>query len=341
MTAGSFSVTTAAPLAIGVDVGGTKVAAGVVAADGRVLEELRRPTPDTEAAAVAVAIVEVVERLQARYPEVVAVGIGAAGWIDRERSWVYFAPNVPWRNEPLRHDLAARIELPVVVENDGNAMAWAEHRFGAGAGSRDLICLTVGTGIGSGIVAAGKLYRGGFGIAAEFGHMTLVPGGHRCGCGNRGCWEQYCSGKALVRAAREIATTDPVRGARMLELAGASPAAGPGDLGGDGAGAIDGPTVTAAAREGDPAAVEAFSVIGEWLGRGLANVAATLDPDRFVIGGGVSDAGDLLLGPARIAFRKALPGRGHRPEAELVRAVLGPEAGLVGAADLARLAVMP
>jgi glucokinase len=312
-------------LAIGVDIGGTKVAAGVVESDGTILEVRRAPTPDTEAPAVAHVVVSLVQQLQAAHPTVLTVGIGAAGWIDRARSLVYFAPNVPWRDEPLRANLAARIDLPIVVENDGNATAWAEHRFGAGRGSLDLICVTIGTGIGGGMVAGGALYRGAFGIAGEFGHMTLVPGGHRCGCGNRGCWEQYCSGKALVREARDIAATDPVRGGRLLELAGGL------------VDAIDGPMVTAAASEGDAAAVEAFAAVGEWLGRGLANVAAALDPGRFVIGGGVSDAGELLLGPARSAYRRNLPGRGHRPEATLVSAVLGPEAGMVGAADLSRL----
>lgn len=314
-------------LAIGVDIGGTKVAAGVVADDGSILEVLRSPTPDTEAPAVSEAVVELVTQLRARHPAVETVGIGAAGWIDRSRSRVYFAPNVVWRNEPIRDDLAARIDLPIVVENDGNATAWAEHRFGAGRGSSDLICVTIGTGIGGGMVASGKLYRGGFGIAAEFGHMQLVPDGHRCGCGRRGCWEQYCSGKALVREAREIASTDPLHGRRMLRLAGGE------------ADNITGPIVTQAAQEGDPAAVEAFATIGEWLGRGLANVTAALDPGLFVIGGGVSDAGDLLLGPGREWFQRRLPGRGFRPEAELVRAVLGPEAGLVGAADLSRQAL--
>ncbi len=311
-------------LAIGVDIGGTKVAAGVVTEDGSILEVLRSPTPDTEAPAVADAVVKLVEPLLARHPGVQTVGIGAAGWIDRSRSRVYFAPNVVWRDEPIRDDLAARIDLPIVVENDGNATAWAEHRFGAGRGSADLICVTIGTGIGGGMVASGALYRGGFGIAAEFGHMQLVPDGHRCGCGRRGCWEQYCSGKALVREAREIASTDPAHGHRMLHLAGGE------------VDAITGPIVTRAAKEGDSAAVEAFATVGEWLGRGLANVTAALDPGLFVIGGGVSDAGDLLLGPAREWYRRRLPGRGLRPEAELVRAVLGPEAGLVGAADLSR-----
>jgi glucokinase len=312
-------------LAIGVDIGGTKVAAGVIETDGTIVDVLRAPTPETEAPAVAQVVVALVQQLREAHPTVATVGIGAAGWIDRGRSTVYFAPNVPWRDEPLRANLAARIDVPIVVENDGNATAWAEHRFGAGRGSSDLICVTIGTGIGGGMVAGGALYRGAFGIAGEFGHMTLVPGGHRCGCGNRGCWEQYCSGRALVREARDIAATDPVRGHRLLDLA-----EGVVDN-------IDGPTVTAAAREGDAAAVEAFAIVGEWLGRGLANVAAALDPGRFVVGGGVSDAGELLLGPARSAYRRNLPGRGHRPEATLVRAVLGPEAGMVGAADLSRL----
>ncbi len=311
-------------LAIGVDVGGTKVAAGVVDEAGALIDVLRSPTPETEARAVATTVGDLVRALHGRHPDAATVGIGAAGWIDRARSTVYFAPNVPWRDEPLRANLAALIELPIVVENDGNATAWAEHRFGAGRGSPDLICVTIGTGIGGGMVAGGALYRGAFGIAGEFGHQTLVPGGIRCGCGNRGCWEQYCSGKALIREARDIAATDPLRGARLLELAGGE------------VDAISGPTVTAAAREGDPAAVEAFAAVGDWLGRGLANVAAGLDPGRFVIGGGVSDAGDLLLGPARVAYRNNLPGRGWRPEAELVPAVLGPEAGIVGAADLSR-----
>jgi glucokinase len=311
-------------LAIGIDVGGTKVAAGVVEDDGTILDVQLMPTPETAAPAIVAVVVDLVERLRNRYPAVETVGVGAAGWIDRDRSRVYFAPNVLWRDEPLRADLASRIDLPIVVENDGNAAAWAEHRFGAGRGSPDLTCITIGTGIGGGMVAAGALYRGAFGVAGEFGHMVLVPGGHRCGCGNRGCWEQYCSGGALVREAREIAATDQERGSRLLQLANWR------------VDDITGPTVTAAAKEGDPAAVEAFATVGEWLGRGLANVTAALDPHRFVIGGGVSDAGELLLGPARTAYRKALPGHGFRPEAALVRAELGSSAGMVGAADLSR-----
>lgn len=308
-------------LTVGVDVGGTKVAAGVVDVDGRVLSSLRRPTPSHHPSEVADTIAEMVRTLRKEHP-VCAVGIGAAGWIDRDRSTVLFAPNLAWRHEPLRDVVAERAGLPVVVENDANAMAWAEYRFGAGRGHTDLVAITVGTGIGGGIVLAGRLHRGAFGIGAEMGHLLIVPGGHLCGCGNRGCWEQYASGRALVRVAREMAVSSP-EAARQI-LAGGS------------VDELSGPAVTAAARDGDPAAIKCFEEVGHWLGQGLASLVAILDPSRFVIGGGVSDAGDLLIGPARAQFRASLPGRGHRPEPDIVTAELGGAAGIVGAADLAR-----
>lgn len=308
---------------IGVDVGGTKVAAGVVDDRGVIVASIRRPTPGSEPTAVADTIADLVTELRMDH-EVEAVGIGAAGFIDRDRSTVLFAPNLAWRDEPLRDEVGKRIELPIVVENDANAMAWGEYRFGAGRGQDDLVCVTVGTGIGGGIVLGGSLHRGRYGIGGEVGHMRVVPDGHRCGCGNRGCWEQYASGRALVREAREIAAVTPARAARLLELGDGEPEG------------ISGPEVTQAAREGDPAALECFAVVGRWLGQGFADLAAVLDPGRFVMGGGVSEARELLLTPARVAFRVALTGRGHRPEAEVVLAELGAEAGLVGAADLAR-----
>ena len=313
-------------LTIGVDVGGTKVAAGLVDEQGTILSATRRPTPSTSPVAVADTIAAVVAELRREAGErpVEAVGVGAAGFIDRARSTVLIAPNLAWRDEPLRDSVAALVGLPVVVENDANAMAWAEYRFGAGRGVDDLVCITVGTGIGGGLVLDGGLYRGSFGVGAEVGHMQVVPDGHRCGCGQRGCWEQYASGRALVREAREIASTSEVTATRLLELGDGSP---------DG---INGPEVTRAAQEGDPAALECFEIVGHWLGQGLADLAAVLDPGLFVIGGGVSDAGDLLLDPARETFRRALTGHAHRPEASIVRAQLGPEAGMVGAADLAR-----
>ncbi len=312
-------------LAIGVDVGGTKILAGLVDEQGRLSSTTRRPTPSTDPEAVADAIAEVVEELCGQATEDVAtVGIGAAGFVDRERSTLLFAPNLAWRDEPLRDKVSKRIDLPVVVENDANATAWGEFRFGAGREKSGLLCITVGTGIGGGVVVGGALYRGSFGLAGEFGHVRMVPNGRRCGCGNRGCWEQYCSGRALLREAREIATVDPRRGARLLELGGGSPEG------------IDGSHVTEAARDGDAAALECFAEVGAWLGQGLADLAAVLDPGTFVIGGGVSDAGELLLEPARRAYAERVTGSGHRPLADVLVAELGSSAGLVGAADLSR-----
>jgi len=173
-------------------------------------------------------------------------------------------------------------------------------------------------------VVDGTLYRGAYGVGCEYGHMSIVPDGRRCACGNRGCWEMYASGTALAHDARELAAVAPVAAHRLLELAGGDPAA------------LTGLLVTEAAREEDPAAIEIYTAMGRWLGRGLANLAAVLDPTVFVIGGGVSEAGELLLGPAQQAFAETLTGRGFRPAAEIRLAELGPEAGLVGAADLAR-----
>jgi glucokinase len=267
-------------------------------------------------------VVEIARQLLADH-DAERVGVGAAGWVDAQRRTVLFAPNLAWRKAPLRDEISSRLDLPVVIENDANAAAWGEYRFGAGEQQADVVVLTIGTGIGAGVIVSGSLYRGAFGIAGEPGHLRVVPGGRLCGCGNYGCWEQYCSGRALVRAAQEIATQRPGDGRRLLQIAG-------------GVEAIDGPAVTRAAQEGDPAAVDCFEEIGRWLGQGIADVAAVLDPARFVIGGGVADAGDLLLKPARETFASVLSGRGHRPIADIVPATLGSEAGLVGAADLAR-----
>jgi glucokinase len=310
-------------LTIGVDIGGTKVAAGVVREDGTILARARRETPSRSPDETEDTIAEVVAELAAAHP-VTAVGIGAAGWIDAHRSTVLFAPHLAWRNEPLRDAVAGAIGLPVIVENDANAAAWAEWRFGAGRGESRLVCVTLGTGIGGGMVVDGVVQRGRYGMAGEYGHMVVVPDGHRCECGNRGCLEQYASGNVLGREAQELANAgSPVTVALVERVGGRIE-----DL--------QGPVITQAAREGDPCAVELFQDVGRWLGLGLANLAAALDPGTFVIGGGVCEAGELLLGPARESYRRTLTGRGYRPEARIVPAALGPQAGLVGAADLAR-----
>ncbi|HVS69271.1 MAG TPA: ROK family glucokinase [Mycobacteriales bacterium] len=310
-------------LAIGIDIGGTKVAAGVVDEDGQLLATSRRPTPSHDSAQLMQLVADMVIELRTEH-DVVAVGVGAAGWVDASRTTVLFAPNLAWRNTPLHADLSRLVDLPVDIENDANAAAWGEHRFGAGEREPDTIVLTIGTGIGGGLIIDGELRRGRFGIAGEPGHYRVVPGGRLCGCGNRGCLEQYCSGTALVRAAREIARERPADAARLIELAGGHPDA------------IDGPSITQAAQEGDPAAIDCFSEVGRWLGQGMADLTSILDPGRFVIGGGVVAAGDLLLGPARETYAAVVSGHGYRPLADIVPARLGADAGMIGAADLAR-----
>jgi glucokinase len=246
-----------ARLAIGVDIGGTKVAAGLVDSAGRVVQRARRETPhrSTSAQVVEDTIADVVEELRG-HREAVAVGIGAAGFVDADRSSVLFAPHLSWRHEPLREALRRRFGLVVVVENDANAALWAEHRFGAGRDEDDVVMVNLGTGIGGGLLVDGALFRGGYGIAGEFGHMQVEPGGRRCECGNRGCWEQYASGNALVREARELCAAGSPVAHGLLDRVG-------GDVS-----RITGPTVTEAATDGDAAAVELFEEIGRWLGIG-------------------------------------------------------------------------
>lgn len=313
---------------IGVDIGGTKVLAGVVDGEGRVLDMVRRQTPDRSKspAVVEQTIVEAVSELAARH-RVIAVGVGAAGFVDSARSAVLFSPHLSWRNEPLKDALYQQIGLPIVIDNDANMTAWAEYRFGAAQNYRHALCVTLGTGIGGALLINGKIFRGGNGMAGEFGHMQVVPQGRRCECGNRGCWEQYSSGNALVREARELVTAQSPVAHRLRALTD------------DDASRLSGPVVTAAATAGDPAAIELFEEIGGWLGTGLANLCAAFDPNCIIIGGGVSEAGDLLLGPARDALRRSLTGRGFRPEPPVLQAQLGADAGFIGAADMARSAL--
>jgi glucokinase len=313
-------------LTVGVDVGGTKIASGVVDEGGKILEQEQVPTPGSgggDASGIPAAIADLVARHQQRH-DVEAVGIGAAGYVDVKRSTVLLAPNIAWREEPLRERVQELVSLPIVVENDANAAAWAEFCFGAGENVDDLVLITVGTGIGGGIVLDGALHRGAFGVAAEIGHMRVVPNGHQCGCGARGCWEQYASGRALVREARALVEARSSVADALIEACGGDPDR------------VKGPMVTELAQAGDPACVDLVGDVGRWLGEGLASVVAVLDPAVAVVGGGVSAAGDLLLHPMREAFDAHLSGWGYRPSLEIRPAEMGNTAGLVGAGDLAR-----
>jgi glucokinase len=310
---------------IGIDVGGTKVLGGVVDELGSVLTTARRDTPREGGVALTQAIADVAKELMAEFT-IDSVGVSAAGFVSSDRKTMLATPNIAgWNGVDLDSELTTLIGLPVVIENDANAAAWGEARFGAGRGKRHMLMLTVGTGIGGGIVVNGDLYRGAFGIAAEIGHIRVVPEGHLCGCGARGCFEQYGSGNALMRHAREAIAASPDIARNLLSR-------GDGTLEG-----LTGKAITEAAREGDAVALAAFNTTAQWLGAGIATLSVVLDPECVVIGGGVIDAGDILLEPTRSALERYMPFAGKHPYPEIIAAQLGNEAGLVGVADLARL----
>ncbi|WP_350277092.1 ROK family glucokinase [Kribbella sp. HUAS MG21] len=311
-------------LTIGIDVGGTKIAAGVVDENGVIIARTHRDTPADSTDATAAAICDAAAELIAAH-DVQAVGIGAAGFVSSDRSTVLFAPNLAWRDEPLGARVTEQLKVPVVVENDANAAAWGEFAFGAAKDVEHMVCITVGTGIGGGVVIDGQLLRGAHGVAAELGHMRVVPGGHRCGCGSRGCFEQYASGKALVREGRAQAESGSLAAAQMLSVCGITDPA-----------ELTGPMITDAAVQGDPCAVELLDELGRWLGEGVASLATIFDPSLVVVGGGVSAAKDLIMKSAVQAFEKVLPAKANRPHAPFTLAELGNDAGLIGAADLAR-----
>ena len=309
---------------IGVDIGGTKVLGGVVDASGNILTTHREDTPKAGGDELTQAIIGVIQELLAQHAAT-SVGISAAGFVSSDRQTMLATPNIAgWNGINLMTEISREVDLPIVIENDANAAAWGEAIYGAGRGESELMMVTVGTGIGGGIISNGGLYRGAFGVAAEFGHMRVVPGGHLCGCGKFGCFEQYASGSALHRHLMEAIAKDPTRAHSLL-------ARGDGTLEG-----IKGNHITAAARAGDPIAVEAFNTTGDWLGAGIASLSVILDPALVVIGGGVIDAGELLMAPTRLAIEKYMPFSGKHPTPRIVVAELGNDAGLVGVADLAR-----
>ena len=303
--------------AIGIDVGGTKTAALLVDRAGTVLAREVRPTPADDQALTLETMIAVARAVATS--DVVGVGIAAAGMVDRG-GVMRFAPNLAWRDAPLAPYVRDALGLDAVADNDVNAAAWGEYRHGAGEGSGNLLMVSVGTGIGGGIVLDGRLYRGANGFAAEIGHIVVEPDGPRCGCGNRGCWEQVASGTAVARAGRLAAARHPH--SVLSELAG-----------GD-ARTITGATVTEAARGGDTVSRGIFADVGFRLGTGIAGLVNVLDPELVIVGGGASQAGELLLEPARDAFRRSVEGSDRRPEVPIVRATLGADSAAIGAAAL-------
>lgn len=315
-------------LAVGVDVGGTRIKAGLVTVAGEVVAHTVRPTPPRGSGPrvvedeVVAAVTELLAH-EAAVCGVAGVGVAAAGLVDAGSGTVVFAPHFAWRDEPLRDRLELRLGRPVLVDNDANAAGWAEHRHGAGQHEDHLLVVNLGTGIGGAHIIQGVPYRGSRGLSGEYGHMRLVPDGRPCECGGAGCWEQYVSGSVLRRAGAELVRSGAPEGGELSRRCG-----------GD-ADRLEGEQVTLAAKDGDPASVEILAEAGRWLGVGLADLTAALDPGTIVIGGGVSEAGDLLLAPAREVLAETLVGRGHRPVPPVRAAALGSLAGLIGAAGLA------
>lgn len=312
--------------AVGIDIGGTKIAGALVDEAGTIVKELRVPSPIDDSRQMIDAISSVIEQLTVN-EKVVGVGVAAAGFLSADREIMYLAPNIAaWRNEPLKSRIESKTSYPVLLENDANAAGWAEFRFGAGKDVQSMIMLTIGTGVGGAIISEGKLLKGGFGIGGELGHVVSVPEGRVCGCGLKGCLETYASGTALLQAARELAISDNTKGLRLKELAAAE-------------GELSGELVYQAIMEGDAGAIELITDLGTYLGKAIGTVfVPVLDPEIAVIGGGVSAVGEKLLSPIRDAYEKSVPAKGYRPELKVVKASFLNQAGLIGAADLARQA---
>lgn len=310
---------------IGVDLGGTKLLAGAVDpalnVHHRATRSSRASTQSGVLDTVVEAVVEVRDAIEGASGTVRAVGIGIPCLIDAGRGIAVMAVNLPLADVPFRDLMAERLGLPVFVDNDANGAMLAEWRFGAAIGASDAALLTLGTGIGGGLVVGGALQRGSQGAGAELGHMVVQADGPPCqgSCPNHGCLETMCSGTALVREATRIATARP-ESALGRELA-------------DGR-EISGPLVTELAHDGDAAAIDALALVGSWLGVGIANLVNMLNPDVVVIGGGVIAAGELLLAPARavVAERALSPSKEH---VRIVPARFGAESGMLGAAALA------
>jgi glucokinase len=306
-------------LAIGFDVGGTKIAGGIVGSRGEVVARLSPvPTPTTDQAEIVRTLCGAITRLRRAHPEIGAVGIGAAGLVNWPDGYVRYGPNSAFHQLPLRRLVSEATGLPTVVDNDANVAGLGEARH---VGADHLAFLTVGTGVGAGLILNGVPFRGQTGIAAEVGHMIVdANGGAKCGCGNLGCLEAVASGTALTRYGREAAAAD--RDGMIARIAG-------------GETNVTGLTVLEAAAAGDETARGLYGRVGYWLGVGIATLVNLLDFQRVVIGGGLAAAGEFVLRPAREAFSCSLFARDHRDPTSIVASSLGPDAGWIGAGRLA------
>ena len=308
-------------LTVGIDIGGTKVLGGVVNDKGEVLESIRKDTPKSGGQDLINVVIEIVKSLQLNH-KIVGIGVSNAGIVSSDRRTIVAAGNISnWNNISLADALQAEFYLPAVVENDANAAIWAEYKFGNAQGLNPVMFFIIGTGVGGGLVIDGKLFKGANGIGAEFGHMCVVPNGLLCGCGSKGCIEQYASGGALIRYANEALLANPDKSEEVLSF---------------GEGKLSGTALTKAAKAGNELALAAFSKQADWLGLACASYSLIIDPQAIIIGGGVVDAGELFLAPVRAAMRKYMPFAESHVPPKIIAAKFGNDAGLIGAADLVR-----
>jgi len=308
--------------AIGIDLGGTKMLLGVLDADAEVAWESREPSTELGEDGLFELLVHEVGRARSARPGIAAVGMGIPATIDRDRGIAISAVNLPIENLPIRDLVRERTGLATFLDNDANVAALAEHLYGAARGAQNAVMLTIGTGIGGGLILGGELYRGSTGAGAELGHVAIQMDGPACqgNCPSRGCVETLASGTALGREGRAAAESEPESALGKLLAAGEK---------------VDGKAVTEAAQVGDETAIGVIALIGKRLGVALASFANIFEPEVIVIGGGVIAAGDLLLEPARREMaERALPPMRSIP---VVAAQLGQDAGMIGAAAMARI----
>ena len=308
-------------LTIGIDIGGTKISAGVVDSSGNIIDSSRISTPAEGGKELILAVINLIKELKEKH-EIKGIGISIAALISSDYGTIVGAPNIANLSKlNFVNEIKAEFKLPIVVENDANSAMWAEFKFGNAKGLNPVMFFIIGTGVGGGLVIDGKLFKGANGIGAEFGHMCVVPNGLLCGCGAKGCIEQYASGGALIRYANEALLANPDKSEEVLSF---------------GEGKLSGTALTKAAKAGNELALAAFSKQADWLGLACASYSLIIDPQAIIIGGGVVDAGELFLAPVRAAMRKYMPFAESHVPPKIIAAKFGNDAGLIGAADLVR-----
>jgi glucokinase len=308
-------------LTIGIDIGGTKISAGVVDSSGNLIDSSRCSTPAEGGKELISSVINLIKEFNKKY-EIKGIGISIAALISSDYGTIVGAPNIANLSKlNFVNEIKEEFELPIIIENDANAAMWAEFKFGNAKSLNPVMFFIIGTGVGGGLVIDGKLFKGVNGIGAEFGHMCVVPDGLSCGCGSKGCLEQYASGGALIRYANEALLANPDKSEEVLSF---------------GEGKLSGTALTKAAKAGNELALAAFSKQADWLGLACASYSLIIDPQAIIIGGGVVDAGELFLAPVRAAMRKYMPFAESHVPPKIIAAKFGNDAGLIGAADLVR-----